>query len=149
MNDIFIPVIGIPAPQGSKRHLGNGIMIEASKKVKPWRQDVKEAALNHYHGPVIDGPVEIEIIFLFARPKSHYGTGRNANNLKTSAPVFMTSKARGDIDKLERSTYDSLSETTGGTVLKDDSLVVKNRSMKRYCVEGEHPGAMITVRPLS
>ena len=43
MNEIFIPVIGIPAPQGSKRHVGHGIMIENSKRVKPWRQDVKEA----------------------------------------------------------------------------------------------------------
>ena len=66
MNEIFIPVIGIPAPQGSKRHVGNGIMIENSKRVKPWRQDVKEAALNHYDGEIIDQAVEIEIIFLFA-----------------------------------------------------------------------------------
>ena len=66
MNEIFIPVIGIPAPQGSKRHVGNGIMIENSKRVKPWRQDVKEAALTHYDGEVIDQAIEIEIIFLFA-----------------------------------------------------------------------------------
>ena len=66
MNEIFIPVIGMPAPQGSKRHVGNGIMIENSKRVKPWRQDVKEAALEHYHGEIIDQAVEIEIIFLFA-----------------------------------------------------------------------------------
>ena len=81
MNEIFIPVIGIPAPQGSKRHVGHGIMIENSKRVKPWRQDVKEAALTHYDGEVIDQAIEIEIIFLFARPKSHYGTGMNAKKL--------------------------------------------------------------------
>ena len=78
MNEIFIPVIGIPAPQGSKRHVGHGIMIENSKRVKPWRNDVKDAALEHYQGEIIDQAVEIEIIFLFARPKSHYGTGKNA-----------------------------------------------------------------------
>ena len=149
MNEIFIPVIGIPAPQGSKRHVGHGIMIENSKRVKPWRQDVKEAALIHYDGEVIDQAVEIEIIFLFARPKSHYGTGKNAKKLKPSAPVFVTSKGIGDIDKLLRSTYDSLSESSGGSVIKDDSLIVKNRSMKRYCVEGEHQGAKITVRTLT
>ena len=148
MNEIFIPVIGIPAPQGSKRHVGRGIMIENSKRVKPWRQDVKEAAIVHYHGPVLDGAVEIEIIFLFARPKSHYGTGRNVTKLKESAPEYMTSKSRGDIEKLERSTYDALSETTGGTVIKDDSLVVRNKNEKRYCSEDEHPGAYITVRSL-
>ena len=122
MNEIFIPVIGIPAPQGSKRHIGHGIMIENSKRVKPWRQDVKEAALNHYDGEVIDQAVEIEIIFMFARPKSHFGTGKNSRKLKPSAPVFVTSKGKGDLEKLERSTYDALSESSGGSVLKDDSL---------------------------
>ena len=148
MNEIFIPVVGVPAPQGSKRHVGNGIMIENSKRVKPWRQDVKEAALIYYDGEIIDQAVEIEIIFMFARPKSHYGTGKNAQKLKPSAPVFVTSKGKGDLEKLERSTYDALSQSSGGSVLKDDSLVVKNRNMKRYCVEGEYQGAKITIRTL-
>ena len=149
MNEIFIPVIGIPAPQGSKRHVGHGIMIENSKRVKPWRQDVKEAALNHYQGEVIDQAVEIEIIFIFARPKSHFGTGKNLRKLKPSAPIFVTSKGIGDIDKLQRSTYDALSESSGGNVLKDDSLIVQNRNSKRYCVAGENPGAKIIIRTLS
>ena len=149
MNEIFIPVIGIPAPQGSKRHVGNGIMIENSKRVKPWRQDVKEAALNHYQGEVIDQAVEVEIIFIFVRPKSHFGTGKNSRKLKPSAPVFVTSKGIGDIDKLQRSTYDALSESSGGNVLKDDSLIVQNRNSKRYCVAGENPGAKIIIRTLS
>ena len=149
MNEIFIPVIGIPAPQGSKRHVGNGIMIENSKRVKPWRNDVKDAALEHYQGEVIDGPVEIEIIFMFSRPKSHYGTGKNSNKLKASAPVFVTSKGKGDIEKLERATYDALSQSSGGTVIRDDSLVVSNRNTKRYCVKGENPGAKIIIRALN
>ena len=149
MNEIFIPVIGIPAPQGSKRHVGNGIMIENSKRVKPWRQDVKEAALNYYDGEVIDQAVEIEIIFMFARPKSHYGTGKNSRKLKPSAPVFVTSKGKGDLEKLERSTYDALSQSSGGSVLKDDSLVAQNRNTKRYCVAGENPGAKIIIRTLT
>ena len=45
MNEITIRVVGIPAPQGSKTLTRWGAMIEASKKVKPWRTDVKEAAL--------------------------------------------------------------------------------------------------------
>ena len=149
MNEIFIPVIGIPAPQGSKRHVGHGIMIENSKRVKPWRQDVKEAALTHYDGEVIDQAVEIEIIFIFVRPKSHFGTGKNSRKLKPSAPVFVTSKGIGDIDKLQRSTYDALSESSGGNVLKDDSLIVQNRNSKRYCVAGENQGAKIIIRTLS
>ena len=108
MDKIFIPVRGLPAPQGSKRHIGHGIMIENSKKVKPWRQDVRAAAIDHYEGSVIGRAVEIEIVFLFARPKSHFGTGKNANKLKQKAPEFVTSSQTGDIDKLCRSTLDGL-----------------------------------------
>lgn len=36
---------GTPAPQGSKRHVGRGVMIESSKNLKPWREAVKYAAL--------------------------------------------------------------------------------------------------------
>ena len=147
MDKIFIPVRGLPAPQGSKRHIGHGIMIENSKKVKPWRQDVRAAAIDHYEGDIIGSAVEVEIIFLFARPKSHYGTGKNANKLKQKAPEFVTSSATGDIDKLCRSTLDGLSAKAGGTVIKDDSLVVSLKAVKKYAKEGELLGAKISVTP--
>ena len=41
---LTVIVYGTPAPQGSKRHVGHGRMIEQSKRVKPWRNDVKAAA---------------------------------------------------------------------------------------------------------
>jgi hypothetical protein len=44
-NSLTFVVYGLPAPQGSKRSLGNGILVESSKAVRPWRQDVKHAAL--------------------------------------------------------------------------------------------------------
>ena len=44
MSRIEFFVEGIPASQGSKRHVGRGILIESSKRVKPWRSDVRIAA---------------------------------------------------------------------------------------------------------
>ena len=38
-------VEGIPRPQGSKRHVGNGRMVEASKHTAGWRKAVSQAAL--------------------------------------------------------------------------------------------------------
>lgn len=35
MSTTTIIVHGIPAPQGSKRHVGNGVLLESSKMVKP------------------------------------------------------------------------------------------------------------------
>ena len=81
MNEITIRVVGIPAPQGSKTLTRYGAMIEASKKVKPWRNDVKEAALECYNSGALNLPVKADIEFVFPRPKSHYGTGKNADVL--------------------------------------------------------------------
>ena len=146
---IRIRAYGIPAPQGSKRSLGKGIFIEASKRVKPWREAVMEATFRDYDGEPLNGPIEISILFLFPRPKKHYGTGKNARKLKANAPVFVTEKNRGDIEELERSTYDGLSYSSGGGAIFDDCLVVKNTNMKRYCIEGEKPGAEIMINKIN
>ena len=36
-----------PAPQGSKRHVGRGVMVESCKNVKPWRLLVAKTAIIH------------------------------------------------------------------------------------------------------
>ena len=117
-------------------------MVESSSKVKPWRQDVKYQVANNYHGQVIDQAVTIEIEFLFHRPKGHYNT---KGNLKPAAPTHLVSRTNGDLDKLLRSTFDALSANSGGSLILDDSLIVKAISSKRYCLAGESSGANISV----
>ncbi len=138
-------VFGLPAPQGSKRHLGNGIMVESSKKVRPWRQDVMATSGREYKGEVITSPVRLEIDFFFPRPKSHYRTGKYSDLLKADAPLYASSHGQGDLDKLLRSTIDSLSFVTGGCVIRDDCLVVSISSTKQYANEVSPPGAAIKV----
>lgn len=141
-------VYGVPAPQGSKRYVGRGIMVESSKKVRPWRADVLAASMiavdkNQWSKPITE-PVKVQVEFYFPRPKNHYGTGRNAQKLKPSAPKFVTSSSKGDLDKLCRSTLDALAQKSGGLVLSDDSIVVSLYAIKRY-VDTEPPGALISV----
>lgn len=127
---IGIVVYGLPAPQGSKKHLGNGVMVESSKKVKPWRQDVKYAALEvtgqfpNWHP--LDGPLAASMTFTFARPKGHYRTGRNAHLLRDAAP----SRPAGmpDLSKILRSTEDALT----GVVWKDDARVVEYVALGKF-----------------
>jgi crossover junction endodeoxyribonuclease RusA len=145
MTAIHLRVYGLPAAQGSKRHVGRGVMIESSKRVKPWRSDVVTAALAVYDGPLIEGAVGVSMVFLFARPKGHFGR----KGLKPSAPQHLTSHAAGDLDKLCRSTLDGLSAGAGGTLLRDDSQVVNLTASKRYCVGEERPGAIVSVMLLS
>ena len=134
---------GTPGPQGSKRHVGNGVMIESSAKVRPWRQAVKYAALDFIAaGNPIVGPVRVDIRFLLARPKSHYRTGKNAGLLRDSAPLWPAVKP--DVDKLLRSTLDALGEAG---VWKDDAQVVGVAVWKAYA-DATVPGAEIHVESM-
>lgn len=150
MSRLSFTVNGTPGAQGSKRHVGHGVMVESSKKVKPWRSDVKAAAeAAHLASDEWDratGAVGVQITFRFARPKSHYRTGRNAHILRDDAPVYVTSRGAGDGDKLQRSTFDAL---TAAGVIADDSLIVAIHAFKVYAASHEVPGAdveLYTVR---
>lgn len=142
MSSLAFTVIGTPGAQGSKRHVGRGILVESSKKVAPWRQDVAAAAAAAIEGvgwDTLRGPARVAVSFVFTRPKSHYRTGKHAGELRPDAPDFVTSRAAGDADKLLRSTFDAL--TTAG-VWGDDSLAAIVLATKTY---GAQSGARIEI----
>lgn len=129
---VHIRVNGRPAPQGSKRHVGNGRMIEMSKAVGPWREAVRAETRSEMWilgrvGKPLDGPVEVTILFWLPRPRSHYGTGRNQHQVKSTAP--RRPAGRPDVDKLARAVLDGL---TMGGAFADDSQVVTLTAQKRY-----------------
>lgn len=77
-------------------------------------------------------PIEVWTRFYTRRPKSHYGTGRNADVLKPSAPERPITKP--DKDKLERRVLDALT----GVIYADDGQVVGGESSKWFAV-GDMP----------
>lgn len=85
------------------------------------------------------GPVQLRVEFVFPRPKSHFGSGRNAGALKAGAPEYMTRAP--DVDKLVRAIGDSLS----GIVIRDDAQISHVNAWKRY---GEPACAWVEVRLL-
>ena len=127
------------APQGSKRHLGNGILVEASKRVKPFRTDVRGVATE---ATPPDWDLELvyllQVDFHFKRPKSHL-TSKGV--LTKSAPLFPTGRQIGDTDKLIRSVCDALT----GIVWHDDSQVVDIAAKKRFYSKNQ---TIITVLPV-
>lgn len=130
-------VPGVPAPQGSKNPWGG----EANARTRPWRAAVSAEAALHWGGrPLLGGPVEVAVQFAFPRPKAHYGTGRNANKLKDSAPEFVTKAP--DLDKLARAIGDALT----GIVYRDDAQIARLEVEKVY---GHSAGAQIEVRALA
>lgn len=138
---IRLQVSGQPAPQGSKRYVGKGRMVEMSKKVRPWRDAVCMAASSAMHEAGISTslavPIALQIVFLMPRPKCHYGKGTHAGMVKASAPRVPASAP--DLDKLVRSTCDAL---TDAGIWKDDSQVVSLYAMKVFAPK---PGARIII----
>lgn len=130
---ISFRVHGTPAPQGSKRHVGNGVMVESSAAVKPWREAVKYAAIDAMDGqPPIRGPVALVVSFWFRKP--------------ASAPKSRQHPARRpDLDKLLRSTLDAMSDAA---VWIDDAQVVEIDATKSYCEADDAQGAVVSVRAL-
>ena len=143
---VFVP--GTAAAQGSKRHVGHGRMVESSKKLDPWRARIVQFAYDHVQAgsPTFTGPVFVELTFYVARPRNHYGTGRNADTLKPAAPRHPTGRQHGDLDKLERAVYDALTEAG---VIRDDADIVSNSDWKRWADDVPvSPGVDVTVRAM-
>jgi len=135
-----------PAPQGSKRHVGKGVMIESCANVKPWRAMVAHAAIAA-KVPLLRGPVRITAVFLFQRPAGHY---RKDGTLKPTNPALVSATGsesplyhcvKPDASKLQRSTEDALSKLA----YEDDARLASCVLEKSWCVGDERPGALITL----
>lgn len=121
---------GTPRPQGSKKHVGHGRMVEMSKGLPAWRAALVTAATAAHHGPPYDGPVTVTAVFVFPRAKA----------LKDKPAPPHTSPS--DLDKLQRAVGDSL---TAAGVFHDDSQINMWFSHKRRATPGESEGVHVLV----
>lgn len=143
---ISFTVTGNPAPQGSKKFVGTtksgrGLMVESSKKVKPWRMDVKaaaEAAREAYAAMTpLDGPLVVTMVFTVPKPAS-------APKRRTTWP-----DRKPDLSKLARSTEDAISDAG---LWADDARVVEYERLAKV-FPGEDPdalpapGVLVRIRP--
>ena len=124
-----VEVAGVPAPQGSKRHVGNGRMVESSRAVGPWREAVRAETQRACGQRFTEGqPVAVMIDFRLPRPKS------------TPKRVGLPAK-RPDLDKLVRAVLDGL---VAGGALGDDGQVTWLEARKKFAGE-RGPGCSIIV----
>ena len=125
-----IVVRGIPAAQGSKRHVGGGRMVESSRAVGPWREAVRAETQRALDGlrAGYSGPVWVDLVFWLPRPKSALK--------RTAFPA-----KRPDLDKLTRAVLDGLTE---GGAWADDAQVTTLTARKRF--EADHlVGCIISI----
>lgn len=133
---ITITVPGVPAPGGSKRHIGNGRMVDDAKRNAPWRATVAWTAREQYQGPPLVGPLVANVVFIMPWRK---GDRRKDGTVKPSASVHPT--VRPDATKLWRAAEDALT----GILWQDDAQIVQQTVTKRY---GEEPGMTVMVSNL-
>ena len=74
----------------------------------------------------LSGAIKVTALFRSIRPKSHYGTGKNAAIIKQGAPIFHTKKP--DVDNLVKFFMDCLN----GLAWDDDCQIVDIRAIKAY-----------------
>jgi len=129
--EFFVP--GAPKPQGSKRMVGNGLMVEACKELGPWRERVALAASQAVNGSPVLSDVPFTVVLNFVMP-------RPASAPKRSTPPAVK---RPDLDKLVRAIFDACT----GIVFTDDSAVTTLVTTKRLAEIGEPPGVGIHLTP--
>jgi Holliday junction resolvase RusA-like endonuclease len=158
MTTLTFTAWGRPVGQGNHVQSRWGATYEKTKGHAEWRAELIGAARAAMANPdtnggrtwqALDGPVDVEITFYGPRANGHYGTGRNADTLKPSAPPYPLTGggsrlALADIDKLCRSVLDAL---TLAEVIVDDSRVVDLTARKRYAAQPAGARAIIDVRP--
>lgn len=150
---IRVVVEGTPGPQGSKKAVGRNprtghvLMVESSKKVKPWREAVEAAALTalaalsreERRAFPLDGPLAGRFVFTLRKPLS---APKRRRTWPTTYP---------DVSKLLRSTEDAL--TKAGIWADDARLIELDRLAKVFPNEDPEalavPGVVIQIRRIS
>lgn len=122
-------VFGEPAPQGSKKPIGNNRFVEVSKKLAPWRKAVKEAATGLVVAD-LDAPILVDILFYLPKPKT----------VKRDYPTVAP-----DLDKLVRGCLDAI---TSAGVWRDDAYVVSVAARKVYASDVEPSGCSVRINTL-
>jgi Holliday junction resolvase RusA-like endonuclease len=140
MSVLKVIIPGKPRGQGSVTLWstpGGGERAKYAPDVVNHRNLVIDIMTQEYHGDPISYPVGVKIKAVFARPKTHFGTGANANRLKDSAPHWYTGYPDGD--KIARLINDAL--TIAG-VIADDRYVAWHSVEKRW---GPKAGTLVEV----
>jgi crossover junction endodeoxyribonuclease RusA len=123
---------GNPAAQGSKKHVGNGRMVEMSKKLPGWRQEVQFAA-RLAAGPAwlpINAAVSITGEIRLRKPNT-----TKYPDAPAGAP---------DLDKLQRAIGDAL---TLSRVITDDARIT-HWNIRKVWAENV-PGMDITIQEIA
>lgn len=140
MDVCTIEIPGEPIPKARPRFSGKGKFVRVYNGQRAQEKEFKGKVLNNWPSQNLSlEPLWIDLEFVFDRPKSHMGTGRNEGMVKKSAPKYHVVKP--DKDNLEKFVLDCLE----GLFYKNDSQVFGGITVKRYAKYGESQKTIITI----
>ena len=139
-NRIEITVYGDPKAQKRHRHAKAGNFIKTYDPSSADKTDFYWICHNKRPKEPFTCALSVHMTFVFKRPKSHYGTGKNAGVLKKTAPTYHISTP--DADNLCKLPIDALNKF----FWKDDSQICELSALKIY---GDNPQTRITIRPIT
>lgn len=105
---------------------GRGIMSQEYDPSKADKADFLAKVRESAPARPLDEPLKLCVKCFFGRPKNHYGTGKKANVLKDTSPIYHT--GRPDVDNLFKFIADALN----GVYYRDDSVIAKVEIVKIY-----------------
>ena len=95
-------------------------------------------------GAMLEGPIELVMSCRFARPKSHFRTGRNALLLRSSAPVYWHF-GDPDRDNVEKAVMDCLTQIGAW---RNDNQVCAGEPTKVWALPGEPSVTYFSIRQI-
>jgi Holliday junction resolvase RusA-like endonuclease len=136
---VKLSFVVVGRPRGQQRHrVGKGRTYTPNQTVD-YQKLIRQAFSTKHTGSPHPGPVRLEVIAHLPRPKGHYGTGRNAGNLKDSAPYWPLLKP--DFDNIAKIVADALN----GLAYLDDKQVIDAHCVKFYELTGSVPCIHVTL----
>lgn len=130
---ITFRVASVPVPKGSMKAFvrgGRPILTSDNKGLKGWEAVVRAQAQAHVR-QLEPGPMAISLAFALPRTKS---LPKRFERPHLTKP---------DLDKLARAVLDALT----GVAFQDDAQVTALTCGKRYALEGEQPGVLVSLGP--
>ena len=136
----IVPAIPIAQPRQRHRVIqqsgGRAFATNYTPKNDPvnaFKAAVQLAASNAYRGPPIEGPVEMDVVFVMPRPKSMIWKKRDMPRVPHTG--------KPDRDNMLKSLQDALE----GLLFRNDSQIYDGRATKWIAAGDEQPHVELTV----
>lgn len=136
---LWIPGQPVPAPRIKVGRWG----AYYGKAYGTWLPAAREYAESAWDGGRFEPDVllDVSLEIWVARPKSHYGTGKNANRVKPGQETKYPTP-NGDVDNYAKGPLDALA----GVAYYDDKQIIRLSVMKSWTEDTDHwPGVRVEI----